>query len=59
MPRCAVQGIARGDALIGNYLAEQLFELTQAVRLYDFYQTQVAQCDERIELALRHLQTGV
>ncbi|WP_260444804.1 IS110 family transposase, partial [Burkholderia sp. Bp8986] len=36
-----------------------MFELTQALALYDFYQTQVAQCDERIEVALRHLQTGV
>ncbi|MFC0695992.1 hypothetical protein [Paraburkholderia humisilvae] len=47
------------DSLIGHYQAEHVFELTQALALYDFYQTQVAQCDERIEVALRHLQTGV
>jgi transposase len=47
------------DALIGNYQAEHVFELTQAVALYDFYQTQVAQCDERIELALKQLQANV
>ncbi|WP_202905146.1 transposase [Paraburkholderia mimosarum] len=36
-----------------------MFELTQALALYDFYQTQVTQCDERIELALRNLHTGI
>ncbi|MFL9907950.1 transposase [Paraburkholderia sp. RL17-337-BIB-A] len=36
-----------------------MFELTQAVALYDFYQTQVTQCDQRIEIALRQLQAGI
>jgi hypothetical protein len=41
------------EALGGHYQPEHVFELTQAVALYDFYQTQVAQCDQRIELALK------
>jgi transposase len=55
--RASIQTIQ--NALIGNYQDEHVFELTQALSLYDFYQTQVAQCDERIELALRRLQEGV
>lgn len=42
-------------ALTGHYQAEHVFELTQAVALYDFYQTQIAQCDEQIERALKKL----
>jgi transposase len=58
-PRCKSSAETIRDALIGNYQAEHVFELTQAVALYDFYQTQVAQCDERIELALKQLQANV
>ncbi|MCX4173812.1 MULTISPECIES: IS110 family transposase [Paraburkholderia] len=56
--RCKASVETIRDALIGNYKAEHVFELTQALSLYDYYQTQVAQCDERIELTLRQLQTG-
>ncbi len=47
------------DALVGNYQAEHVFELTQAVELYDFHQTQIARCDLRIEEAIKQLQTHV
>lgn len=57
--RCKASVQTIQAALIGNYQAEHVFELTQVLALYDFYQTQVAQCDERIELALRQLQAGV
>lgn len=57
--RCKASVETIRDSLISHYQAEHVFELTQALALYDFYQTQVAQCDERIEVALRHLQTGV
>lgn len=57
--RCKASVETIRDSLIGHYQAEHVFELTQALALYDFYQTQVAQCDERIEVALRQLQTGV
>lgn len=45
------------DALIGNFQLEHVFELTQAVEMYDFCQVQLAQCDQRIEQALEQLQT--
>lgn len=42
-------------ALVGNYQPEHLFALRQAVALYDFYQTQIAQCDGEIEQVLTGL----
>jgi transposase len=57
-PRCKASMATIREALIGNYLPEHVFELTQAVALYDFYQTQVAQCDQQIESALKQLQAG-
>jgi transposase len=55
-PRCKASTAIIREALIGNYLPEHVFELTQAVALYDFYQLQVAQCDQQIESALKQLQ---
>ena len=43
---------SRGEleaALTGNYRAQHLFALKQAVEAYDFYQAQLAECDERIQ----------
>jgi transposase len=57
-PRCKASMATIREALIGNYLPEHVFELTQAVALYDFYQTQVAQCDQQIESALKQLRAG-
>jgi transposase len=42
-------------ALVGNYQPEHLFALKQAVALYDFYQEQIAQCDQEIEQVLLRL----
>ncbi|MEM5332383.1 IS110 family transposase, partial [Paraburkholderia sp. JHI2823] len=56
--RCKTSIQTIQNALIGNYQDEHVFELTQALALYDFYQTQVAQCDERIEFALRQWQAS-
>jgi transposase len=53
--RCRASVETIRDALVGHYQDEHVFELTQAVALYDFYQTQVKQCDERIELVLWQL----
>lgn len=39
-------------ALVGNYQAEHVFALTQALALYDFYQTRVDECDVEIERTL-------
>lgn len=40
-------------SLVGNYKAEHLFSLKQAVELYDFYQLKITDCDEAIEKLLR------
>ena len=39
-------------ALHGHWRAEHLFELAQAVELYDFYHNKIAECDGRIEAQL-------
>ena len=40
-------------ALQGSWREEHLFALSQALSGWDFYQAQIAQCDARIEQALR------
>lgn len=42
-------------ALVGNYQPEHVFALAQALALYDFYQTRVDECDERIKEVLATL----
>src|SRR5271167_1382375 len=43
------------QALVGNYREEHIFALTQAVELYDFYQTKVVACDKQVEAILKRL----
>lgn len=43
------------QALVGNYRDEHVFALTQALELYDVYQTKVTACDEQIEAILKRL----
>lgn len=43
------------DALSGNYRSEHLFALGQAVKLFDFHQKLIAECDARIEAELTKL----
>lgn len=43
------------QALVGNYREEHVFALTQALELYDVYQTKVAACDKQIEDILKRL----
>ena len=45
-------------SLVGNYQAEHLFALTQALALYDFYQLRIAECDLAIETTLATLNEG-
>jgi len=40
------------QALVGNYPEEHVFALTQALELYEVYQTKVTACDEHIEAIL-------
>ena len=53
--RCKASPETVREALVGNYQREHVFALTQALALYDFYQVQVAECDEEIERALAQL----
>ncbi|HSH79549.1 MAG TPA: IS110 family transposase [Herpetosiphonaceae bacterium] len=52
--RCRRSGDEIAQSLTGNYRAEHVFALTQALALYDSYQTQIALCDQQIE---QYLQT--
>jgi hypothetical protein len=40
------------SSLVGNYRAEHVFALQQALVLYDFYQARVDECDARIQSVL-------
>jgi transposase len=42
-------------ALVGNYQPEHVFALTQALALYDIYQTRVDECDTQIQAVLATL----
>ncbi len=57
-PHCKKPVEVLRAALVGNYQAEHVFELSQAVALYDFCQAQVAQCDVKIEESLKQLNAG-
>ena len=53
--RCKASTETVREALVGNYQREHVFALSQSLALYDFYQAQVAECDEEIERALVQL----
>jgi len=46
--RCKHNEETIARSLLGNYRPEHLFSLKQAVDLYGFYQSQIADCDKRI-----------
>jgi transposase len=50
--RCHASVETIGKALTGNYRAEHLFALEQALALYDVYQDKASACDIRIEAVL-------
>ena len=52
--RASADEIAK--SLHGNWRAEHLFTLKQAMALFDFYGTQLAECDRAIEAQLERLQ---
>jgi transposase len=52
-PRCKQDAEQIARALQGTWRAEHLFELKQAVELYEFYHRQIGACDAEIE---KHLQ---
>ena len=53
--RCHATVETACQALVGNYRKEHIFALTQALELYDVYQTKVAACDKQIEDILMRL----
>jgi transposase len=54
--RCSHSEAEIARALYGNWRAEHLFALKQAVALYDFYRKQMAACDRQIEAQLKHFE---
>ncbi|MGE3798227.1 MAG: IS110 family transposase [Thermomicrobiales bacterium] len=55
-PRCKQDAEQIARALQGSWRAEHLFELKQAVELYEFYHRQIDACDRQIEEHLKGLQ---
>ena len=53
--RCAASEETIREALTGNYRPEHLFALKQALELWDFHQTKIAECDVEIEAVLKSL----
>ncbi|MDQ5853275.1 MAG: IS110 family transposase [Chloroflexota bacterium] len=48
-PRCKNSAEVIAKSLVGNYRAEHLFALQQAVTLYEVYQAEIAACDRQID----------
>jgi transposase len=55
--RCKASLQVIAAALEGHYRDEHVFSLQQAVQLYDFYQLKIAECDDRLECALRAIES--
>ena len=56
--RCHASVETMCQALTGNYRAEHIFALTQALEIYDVYQTKILACDKQIEAILKRLKTS-
>jgi transposase len=54
-PACAKSEAEIAEALTGHWRDEQLFVLAQTVKLWDFCQQLMRECDEKIEALLRKL----
>lgn len=55
--RCAHSSDEIAKALTGNYRPEHVIALKQALALYDFYTTQIAECDSQMERQYAALQS--
>ena len=53
--RCGVSEETIREALEGNYRAEHVFALKQALELWDFHQAKIAECDIEIEKVMKSL----
>ena len=56
--RCHASAETIEKALTGNYRAEHLFTLEQALALYEAYREKASACDARIEAVLKELSIG-
>ena len=54
--RCQASEETIREALTGHYRREHVFELRQALELYDSYQARIDACDQEIEATLASLQ---
>ena len=54
-PHCKASAEVIAQSLVGNYRAEHLFSLKQAVELFEFYQQKIRECEEEIEAYLTRL----
>lgn len=57
--RCKNSIATIAKSLEGNYRPEHLFSLKQAVETFEFYQSQIAKCDQEIEALLVTFDTKV
>ena len=53
--KCSEEDLIK--ALTGDYRAEHLFALRQAMELYDVYQAKIAECDAEIQKVMAQFQT--
>lgn len=58
-PRCHSSEDDIAKALQGNYRAEHLFALQQALELYDFYTDQIKACDQQLQQCYAAFETQV
>jgi transposase len=58
-PRCQASEEERVQSLQGNWKEDLLFELQQALDAYDFYQRQMAKCDQQLQRYMAALPTRV
>jgi len=54
-PRCKTSQEVIAQSLTGNYRAEHLFSLKQAVEQLEFYQQKIRECEEEIEKYLKKI----
>ena len=55
-PSCKASEAEIASALCGTWREEHLFTLKQALKLYEFYQKQLRECETQIEACLRQMQ---
>ena len=55
-PRIKADEATIAKSLQGHWREEHIFELTQALELYRFYQDKIAECDREIEAQLERFE---